>query len=75
MAAGVMIRWTIDRRRRRQPSEQEMLAAIVEQSSDAVISCDLGGIVTSWNSGAERIYGYRADEVIGKPLTDPGSFL
>ncbi|BBH67554.1 hypothetical protein ACTI_42390 [Actinoplanes sp. OR16] len=50
-------------------SEREMLAAIVEQSSDAVIASTLGGIVTAWNGGAERIYGYTADEVIGRPLT------
>ncbi|MEU4693524.1 PAS domain S-box protein [Actinoplanes sp. NPDC023714] len=50
-------------------SEREMLAAIVEQSSDAVIASTLDGIVTAWNGGAERIYGYSADEVIGRPLT------
>ncbi|MEU4163591.1 ATP-binding protein [Actinoplanes sp. NPDC026670] len=45
--------------------EREMLAAFAEQSSDAVIGTTLDGRVTSWNSGAERLYGYTADEMVG----------
>lgn len=45
------------------------LAAIVESSDDAIVGKDLNGIISSWNKGAERIYGYAADEVIGKPVT------
>lgn len=47
---------------------QAHMSAIVESSDDAIISKDLNGIIQSWNKGAERIFGYTAEETVGNPI-------
>jgi PAS domain S-box-containing protein len=52
----------------RDVAAQSRLAAIVESSDDAIVAKDLNGVVTSWNAGAERLFGYSAEQMIGRSI-------
>jgi PAS domain S-box-containing protein len=54
--------------RKRTEAAVARLAAIVQSSDDAIIGKNLDGIVTSWNAGAEKIFGYSAEEMVGQPI-------
>ncbi|MEQ1860647.1 MAG: PAS domain S-box protein [Chthoniobacteraceae bacterium] len=55
--------------RKRAEEEAARLVAIVESSDEAIVGKDLTGVVTSWNVGAQKIFGYSASEMIGQPIT------
>jgi PAS domain S-box-containing protein len=55
--------------RKRDEAALALLASIVEFSDDAIVSKTLEGVVTSWNAGAERLYGYSAAEALGRPIS------
>jgi PAS domain S-box-containing protein len=66
-----IIRWTgqdVTERIKAQEA-QAFLASLVESSQDAIIGKTLEGIIVSWNQGAEELYGYRAEEVVGKSVS------
>ncbi|MET0518258.1 MAG: PAS domain S-box protein [Burkholderiaceae bacterium] len=55
--------------RRREDVAHQRLAAIIESSDDAIIGKTLDGLITSWNPGAEKLFGYAAAEALGQPMT------
>jgi PAS domain S-box-containing protein len=59
----------IYRKQRSLEDANRILAAVVDSSDDAIISKDLDGIIATFNQGAERLFGYKAVEVVGKPIT------
>jgi PAS domain S-box-containing protein len=66
----VQLAVTLDITERKAAEEaRRRLATIVESSDDAIVGKDLNGIVMSWNPGAERMFGYSANEMIGRPIT------
>lgn len=66
---GVVLVFRDISERRRAEKTQATLAAIIESSDDAIVSKDLNGRIMTWNLGAERLFGYREDEVVGQPIT------
>jgi PAS domain S-box-containing protein len=66
---GIVVNQRDVTERKRTQEARLRLAAIVESSDDAIIGKTLDGIITSWNEGAERIYGYSAKETVGQPIS------
>jgi PAS domain S-box-containing protein len=66
---GVVLVFRDATEQRRAHETSARLAAIVEFAADAMLTKDLNGIIRTWNAGAQRIFGYTSEEVVGKPIT------
>ena len=62
--------------RKKTEEKIKILANVVESSNDAIVTESLEGIITSWNKGAEQVYGYSAEEILGKnvSIVEPDNF-
>jgi PAS domain S-box-containing protein len=69
MLVDITERREAEQRLRDSEARYRAIAAIVESSEDAIVTKNLDSIITSWNRGAERLFGYTAEEAIGKPVT------
>jgi PAS domain S-box-containing protein len=68
-AADLIERGRVEATLRESNDQLLWLASIVESSDDSIITKNLDGIITSWNKAAERVFGYTAEEAVGKPVT------
>ncbi len=66
---GVAVTFIDISERKKHERARSLLASIIESSQDAIISHDLEGIITSWNAGAEQLYGYSAPEAVGRSMS------
>lgn len=71
LTSALLFVYQVGRRRRAEVlAGQQRLAALTERASDAIVAETIDGIITSWNRAAERLFGWRADEAIGRCVTD-----